>query len=197
MLAGERQELVAATRNLSTALTDVKVFVQDNKDSLSRNISGLNRVSKVLVRQRDSLDEILRVAPAALNNLGLTYNPQAGTLDTRANLGEAINQIQYDPAALLCGFVSQVERSGQVCDTITNLLPKNRPGALGKPDVLPAQDTFDPTLGGLVAPEPEASHICAGRHSSAPCSRRCSCRPVTPASTHCRCPAVPTWARTR
>ena len=155
MLAGERQELVAATRNLSTALTDVKSFVEDNKDSLSRNITGLNRVSKVLVRQRDSLDEILHVAPGALNNLGLTYNPQAGTLDTRANLGEAVNQIQYDPAALLCGFVSQVERSGQVCNTITNLLPKNRPGALGKPEKLPAREVFDPTLGGLVAPDAE------------------------------------------
>src|SRR5690349_1908896 len=139
MLAGERQELVAATKNLSTALTDVKTFVEDNKDSLSRNISGLNRVSKVLVRQRDSLDEILHVAPAALNNLGLTYNPQAGTLDTRANLGEAINQLNADPAALLCGFVGQVERSGQVCNQITRLLGNNRPGALGRTDVLPAQ----------------------------------------------------------
>ena len=112
-------------------------------------------MSKVLVRQRAALDEILHVAPAALNNLGLTYNPQAGTLDTRANLGEAVNQIQYDPAALLCGFVSQVERSGQVCNTITNLLPKNRPGALGKPEKLPAREVFDPTLGGLVAPDAE------------------------------------------
>ena len=153
MLEGEREELVAATRNLSVALTSVKEFVEDNKDSLTRNISGLNRVSKVLVRQREALDEILHTAPAALNNLALTYNPQAGTLDTRANLGEAINQIKYDPAALLCGFVGQVERSGQVCDTITQLLGKNRPGALGKggtPDVLPARDVFDPTLGGLV-----------------------------------------------
>ena len=155
MLEGEREELVAATRNLSVALTSVKEFVQENKDSLSRNVSGLNRVSKVLVRQRAALDEILRVAPAALNNLALTYNPQAGTLDTRANLGEAINQIQYDPAALLCGFVSQVERSGQVCNTITDLLGNNRPGALGKAGVLPAQDVFDPTLGGLVAADPE------------------------------------------
>jgi virulence factor Mce-like protein len=150
MLEGEREELVAATRNLSVALTAVKGFVEDNKDSLSRNITGLNRVSKVLVRQRAALDEILHVAPGALNNLGLTYNPQAGTLDTRANLGEALNQIQYDPAALLCGFVGQVERSGQVCNTITDLLGKRRPGALGKADVLPAQDAFDPTLGGLV-----------------------------------------------
>jgi phospholipid/cholesterol/gamma-HCH transport system substrate-binding protein len=155
MLDGEREELVSATRNLSVALTAVKGFVEENKGSLSRNISGLNRVSQVLVRQRDALDEILHTAPAALNNLALTYNPQAGTLDTRANLGEAINQIQYDPAALLCGFVSQVERSGQVCNTITDLLGRSRPGALGKTDVLPAQDVFDPTLGGLVEPDPE------------------------------------------
>jgi virulence factor Mce-like protein len=157
MLEGEREELVAATRNLSVALNAVKGFVEENKDSLSRNISGLNRVSKVLVRQRAALDEILHVAPAALNNLGLTYNPQAGTLDTRANFGETINQLEADPAALLCGFVGQVERSGQACDTITDLLGRNRPAALGRTDVLPAQDVFDPTLGGLVASDAEVA----------------------------------------
>ena len=153
MLSGERRELVAATKNLSVALTAVKGFVEENKDSLSRNISGLNRVSKVLVRQRDALDEILHVAPGALNNLALTYNPQAGTLDTRANFGESIHQLEADPAAFLCGFVGQVERSGQVCNQITRLLDRNRPGALGGADRLPAQDVFDPTLGGLVEVE--------------------------------------------
>jgi virulence factor Mce-like protein len=153
MLSGERQELVAATKNLSVALTAVKGFVEENKDALSRNISGLNRVSKVLVRQRDALDEILHVAPGALNNLALTYNPQAGTLDTRANFGESIHQLEADPAAFLCGFVGQVERSGQVCNQITRLLDRNRPGALGGADRLPAQDVFDPTLGGLVEVE--------------------------------------------
>ena len=156
MLAGEREELVAATKNLSVALTAVKGFVEENKDSLSRNITGLNRVSKVLVRQRDALDEILHVAPTALNNLALTYNPQAGTLDTRANFGETINQLNANPAALLCGFVGQVERSGQACNQITRLLDRPRPGALGtsgRAAVLPAQDVFDPTLGGLVEVE--------------------------------------------
>jgi phospholipid/cholesterol/gamma-HCH transport system substrate-binding protein len=154
MLAGEREELVAATRNLSVALTAVKEFVEENKGSLSRNIAGLNRVAKVLVRQRGALDEILRVAPGALNNLALTYNPQAGTLDTRANFGESINQLELDPAAFLCGFVGQVERSGRVCDEITQLLESRpRAGALGDAAVLPAQDVFDPTLGGLVEVE--------------------------------------------
>jgi phospholipid/cholesterol/gamma-HCH transport system substrate-binding protein len=146
MLEGEREELVAATRNLSVALTAVKGFVEENKGSLRRNITGLNRVAKVLVRQRAALDEILHVSPTALNNLALTYNPQSGTLDTRSNFGETINQLEADPAALLCG-------SGQVCDRITDLLARPRPGALGKPDVLPARDVFDPTLGGLVEVE--------------------------------------------
>ncbi|WP_210650065.1 MCE family protein [Nocardioides sp. SYSU D00065] len=152
MLEGEREELVAATRNLSVALTAVKGFVEENKDSLSRNITGINRVAKVLVRQRAALDEILHVAPATLNNLAMTYNPQAGTLDTRSNFGESVNQLEFDPAAMLCGFVSQVERSGQACSTITRLLDRPRPGALQR-DVLPAQDVFDPTLGGLVEVE--------------------------------------------
>ncbi|WP_210439820.1 MCE family protein [Nocardioides xinjiangensis] len=153
MLEGEREELVAATRNLSVALTAVKEFVEENKGSLSRNISGLNRVAKVLVRQRAALDEILHVAPGALNNLAMAYNPQAGTLDTRANFGQSITQLEIDPAAFLCGFVGQVERSGRLCDRITELVARPRPGALDDTPVLPAREVFDPTLGGLVEVE--------------------------------------------
>jgi len=144
MLAGEREELAAALRNLGTAMTEVQRFVRDNKDNLHRNIRGLNRVSKVLVKQRDALDEILRVAPVALNNLGLTYNPQAGTLDTRANLGELGNVIGADPAAFLCSVVRQADKSGSSCDLIKQILPRTgfRGGAH-------AGDRFDLTLGGL------------------------------------------------
>ena len=79
------------------ALGEVSAFVRENREVLGRNITGLNRVSKVLVKQRGALDEILNVAPVALNNLALTYNPQAGTLDTRANQGEVGNQIARRP----------------------------------------------------------------------------------------------------
>ena len=62
--------------------------------------AGLNRVSKVLVKQRDALDEILKVGPLALNNLALTYNPQAGTLDTRANQGQVERPDRVGPRAV-------------------------------------------------------------------------------------------------
>jgi phospholipid/cholesterol/gamma-HCH transport system substrate-binding protein len=59
VLEGEREELKAALRNLSGALGQVSTFVRDNEEILGRNISGLNRVTKVLVKQRDALDQIL------------------------------------------------------------------------------------------------------------------------------------------
>ena len=93
LLKDERGDLAAALRNLGVAMKAVEGFVKENRGALSRNIKGLNRVSKVLVKQRGALDEILQVAPTALSNLFHTYNPATGTLDTRTNVGENISKI--------------------------------------------------------------------------------------------------------
>ncbi len=61
LLADERQDLAAVLRNLSTAMTEVRWFVKENRASLTSNISGLNRISKTLVKRRDALDKTLRV----------------------------------------------------------------------------------------------------------------------------------------
>ena len=155
VLEGEKEELAASLRNLSIALGEVSTFVRDNRAVLGRNIEGLNRVAGVLAKQRDALDEILSAAPLALNNLALTYNPQAGTLDTRSNLGETPAQIAADPAAYLCGFVGQVDDSGTACDTIKQALPQQGRGRvpLGQGPSPAWQDRYDPTLGGLVEVE--------------------------------------------
>ena len=154
MLSGERGELAASLRNLAVAMKQVSGFVKENRTLLGSNIKSLNRVAKVLVKQRDALDEVLTDAPVALNNLALTYNPQAGTLDTRANIQELGNQITSDPATLLCGIVNQADQAGDVCSTIQDILGRlpaaPRAGALGQGGV-PVPQQFDPTLGGLVA----------------------------------------------
>ena len=103
-------------------------------------------MAKVLVKQRDALDETLKNAPVALNNLALTYNPQAGTLDTNANLGELVNQIESDPATLICGFLSQADKSGQLCDLAGSVLKRSTPFGTGTS----YGNEFDQSLGGLV-----------------------------------------------
>jgi phospholipid/cholesterol/gamma-HCH transport system substrate-binding protein len=146
MLSGERTELSDALGNLATALGEVSSFVKENRDVLGRNISGLNRVSKVLVKRRGELDKILDSAPLALNNLALTYNPEAGTLDTNANIGELVNQVTGDPSTFLCGIVGQADSSGALCNLVKQALGRSAPN--GKSSA----DRFDPTLGGLLGP---------------------------------------------
>lgn len=148
LLEGERQDLALALRNLGTAMTEVRTFVRDNKDSLSTNIKGLNRVSRILVKRRAELDETLRVAPAALNNLGLAYNESTGTLDTRANLGENVENLISNPKSVLCSILGAAPGGAQACDA----LPLPRAAALEGGQRPAARDVqyVDRTLGGLV-----------------------------------------------
>ncbi|MFL6159867.1 MAG: virulence factor Mce, partial [Marmoricola sp.] len=146
LLSGEKEELAAALHNLSVGLGDVATFVKDNRDILGKNITHINRVAKVLVKQRTALDETLRDAPVALNNLALTYNPQAGTLDTNANIGELVNQVGADPTTLICGFLSQADKSGQLCDLAGSVLNRSAPFGTGSS----YGQSFDQSLGGLV-----------------------------------------------
>ena len=109
-------------RNLSTAMTQVRGFVKENRASLTRNISGLNRISKTLVKQRDALDETLQYAPGALNNLFLAGNVKQGTLDTRDVAGDVLDELQSDPSVVLCTLVGQANKSA--CDVIKQALAR-------------------------------------------------------------------------
>lgn len=153
LLEGERTELAASLQNLGVALEEVGGFVEENREALGSNIKGLNRVSKTLVKQRKALDQILRIAPSALSNLALTYNPDSGTLDTNANIGNIEHELVTNPGLFLCGLLSGVDSKAQgvLCDLLENIKAPGRAAPFGQAGT--AYGTrFDPTLNGLVAP---------------------------------------------
>ncbi|WP_217240675.1 MCE family protein [Streptomyces sp. AC555_RSS877] len=143
-LAGEREDLAAALKNLGTALGDVSDFVKKNKKSLTSNVEGLSKVTKVLVTQRAALEELLEVAPTGLSNLNNAYNPSAGTLDTRNNADQP-----QDPASLLCSVLSTTGDEGGEnpdCEELRELfdsLPEVPQGTA-------VTGTVDRTLGGIL-----------------------------------------------
>ena len=115
VLEGERDDLARSLAYLGRAMDDITTFVRTNRGVLKDNINGLAQVSQILVKQRDAMKEILDVAPLALNNLAVTYNPISGTLDTRSNISANEHQIQHDPALVLCSILNQADDSGEAC----------------------------------------------------------------------------------
>lgn len=151
VLSGEREELAAALKNLGDALESVSGFVEENKDVLGRDIKKAGDLAKVLVNQRDALDEALEAAPLAYNNLAGAYNPQVGTLDTNANLGQLVTNLEQDTALALCTLLGNADPNGQLCDAFETIFPRTGPFGAGTGSRVGA--TYDPTLAGLVVTE--------------------------------------------
>jgi phospholipid/cholesterol/gamma-HCH transport system substrate-binding protein len=163
LLEEERDDLAAALKHLGTAMVEVRRFVNDNEAALSRNIKGLVQVTDVFVKRRAELEEVLQVAPGALSNLFHTYNPSAGTLDTRSNISYNEKLLVEDPALVLCEFIGIADPNDQACDQLKERLgsPAGRAAvgagahrmvqgpARGVVEVEP----IDTTLGGILGEE--------------------------------------------
>ncbi len=155
LLAGERGDLAAALRNLGTALVSVKGFVKDNRALLTKNISGLNTVTKTLVKRRDSLDSILKDAPLALNNLGLAYNPKVGVLNNRTSLTKGLTTTLANLGTFVCGGSAVPKALQGPCKTLLDPVGgalgglNNRPAALSSTAIDPDR-YVDAGLAGLV-----------------------------------------------
>ncbi len=157
-LEGERDDLAGALSNLGRAMDDITTFVRSNRSLIKENVNGLTEISGVLVKQREALKEIMDVAPLALNNLAVAYNPLTGTLDQRSNMGENIKQLEHDPALFLCTLVNEADRSGQACDAIQRAVdgahalprPRSEPFAESPADRPVDVEHVDKSLAGIL-----------------------------------------------
>lgn len=157
-LAGERQDLGAALKQLGLALDNVNGFVKKNASKLHTDISGLREITGVLVKQKASLDETLAIAPVALANIIHAYQPRLGVLATRGNLSSLT-----DPGQL-CGVLSAVPKlfnnllgdvlgplTGTIVSTCKDLLAGNPNILKNLQKNLPDLANLGRSLGGLLS----------------------------------------------
>ncbi|WP_457253864.1 MCE family protein [Pedococcus sp. P5_B7] len=116
-LDGERDDLAAALKNLAVALSEVSSFVHDNRAGLTTNLKQLASVTGTIAEQRDAVAETLTNAPVAISNLQNAYNPDTGTLDTRANVNENL-KLQN----LICSFITEGGQPASLCKTVSGAL---------------------------------------------------------------------------
>lgn len=160
LLADERQELARVLRSLGVAMAEVRTFVRENKGALTRNIAGLNRVTKTLVKRRAELNETLRYAPAALNNLFLAGNTDTGTLDVRDNIGEIFELLSKQPIEAICSLIGGGDLQSATCkglqDALGGVIPTANRAAPGTSSSTPPRnpEPVDRSLAGLLEVSP-------------------------------------------
>ncbi len=119
-LAGEKQELSAALANLAAILDKVERFVRDNRTMLNRDVEDLAQILKVLGDEKKTLETVLDIAPSALGNLAVAFDPETDTIGSR--LGFNGNVMDLD--GQLCTLVraGQLPSADQACGLFSALL---------------------------------------------------------------------------
>jgi virulence factor Mce-like protein len=103
-LAADRSNLAGALSDLSTALAQVQTFISGNRAELKANITNLEQITGVLVKERASLAQALDNEPLAADNFIAAYDPAAGTLNARGDLNEL--------SMGSCGYITNPNQTG-------------------------------------------------------------------------------------
>jgi phospholipid/cholesterol/gamma-HCH transport system substrate-binding protein len=88
--------------------------VAANKSSLTHDIHGLSSVTNVLTKEKDAITQFTDLAPLALSDLGLSYDPQAQTLDTKSDTSAPVTQ--GGPSGAICQLFTTIGLSSLLPD---------------------------------------------------------------------------------
>ena len=159
-LAAESSELQEAIAAVADAVGSVEGFVRDNRDALVKNVRSLTTVMSTIDSERANLDKALRIAPLALGNLKMSFDPYSESQNSRIGIGGNI----WTADALLCGIVQQIPQMPRAlkdtaCDLFAQLI---RPLTGQLPFIPPEYKSFIPsdTKKGLKMPAtPEVAYV--------------------------------------
>lgn len=104
VLNDNSSDLDAALTNLSSAVGEVKRFIEGSRDKTSEQIQRLANVTQNLVDHRIDLENILHVAPNAFANGYNIYNPDTGAPRGVFVINNFSNLVQF-----ICSGIGAVE----------------------------------------------------------------------------------------
>jgi phospholipid/cholesterol/gamma-HCH transport system substrate-binding protein len=110
LLNDNRTQVAAALQSMQAMLPEVRTFVADNRDALTKNVAALTNITQLLVNREDDLAAILHLAPTALDNFYNIYDPDSRTLTG----GLAIPDFP-DPVSLICALLTTVNAPVAEC----------------------------------------------------------------------------------
>ena len=106
VLADSSADLDNTLGTLTTALSDVKGFLNENNEALIAQIGKLADFTQILTDHSDDIEQILHITPNGLSNFYNIYNPAQGTVGGLLSLPNFANPVQF-----ICGGTFDVGAS--------------------------------------------------------------------------------------
>ncbi|AQA05448.1 mammalian cell entry protein [Mycobacterium sp. MS1601] len=125
-LAGDPDEIGAATRAINDVVGDVQSFVGQNRETLGITADSLTSVSTALTESLDDIEQTLHIAPTALSNFINIYQPAQGSLSGALVMNNFANPISFICGAIQAASRKGAEESAKLCAQYLAPIIKNR-----------------------------------------------------------------------
>ena len=125
-LAGEKDELYGALKNLADVLGKVEGFVRSNRALLTSSVKDLGSVLRTIAAEQSALVTVLEVGPTAMGNLVNAWDPVTSSIGSRINIGNNVATMDD----MLCAAVksAKLPSSDTACALFKTLLEPLRSG---------------------------------------------------------------------
>ncbi|HVV08203.1 MCE family protein [Amycolatopsis sp.] len=110
VLDDNRTTLATTLSTLDSSLGVIRDFVRNNRGKLGSTLDSLTRVAGNLAGQRQTLADILQVAPTAVANFNNVYDPLSGSLN-----GAVTDSMIAHPATFVCAALFSVGGPPESC----------------------------------------------------------------------------------
>lgn len=126
VLSNTPDEVAAATRELDGAITDLRSFVGENRDSLGTALDHLSSVSTALNDSRGDIKQVLHITPTVFQNFTNIYQPAQSAISGILAPVNFANTVQFICGAIQAASREGFEQSSKLCVQYLAPIIKNR-----------------------------------------------------------------------
>ncbi|MGN7779326.1 MCE family protein [Mycolicibacterium sp. 22603] len=126
VLSNTPDEIADATSGLEAAVTDLRGFIADNRESLGSTVDRFTAVTTALNDRRGDVKQVLHVAPTVFQNFMNIYQPAQSAVTGIMALGNFANTVGFICGAVQAASRLNSEQSAKLCTQYLAPIVKNR-----------------------------------------------------------------------
>jgi phospholipid/cholesterol/gamma-HCH transport system substrate-binding protein len=126
LLANDPNEVGTAVADLKTAVTDMRGFLAENRDSLGTTFDKLAEITKALGDSSEDLKQALHADPTSLSNFINIYEPAHSSVTGAMSASNFSNPINFICGAIQAASRLNAEQSAKLCVQYLAPIVKNR-----------------------------------------------------------------------